>query len=136
MMKASCQCGELSAEIADDAEPLTVLCHCEDCQKRTGSPFGVIGYYSKDAVSISGDAREWTRQSDLGKKLTNGFCATCGSTVYILLEMAKATIGVPIGTIADPSFAAPTRAVWTKRKHHWVEIPESVESFERGFKIA
>jgi len=132
-MEASCQCGKLCASIADDAEPLTILCHCTDCQKRSGSTFGVTGYFAKQAVKISGAAREWTRNSDSGNTLTNGFCPTCGSTVYVLLERTESLIGVPVGAISDPAFPAPTREVWTNRKHHWVNIPDGMASFEKGF---
>ena len=36
-MQASCQCGNLTAEIQDGAEPVVVACHCRDCQKRSGT---------------------------------------------------------------------------------------------------
>jgi len=129
-MEASCQCGKLCATIDDDAVPLTVLCHCEDCQKRSGAPFGVTGYFSCDAVSISGDAREWSRGSALANSLTNGFCPTCGSTVYVRLGRFEHLIGVTVGTITDPTFPAPTRQAWSHRKHHWVIVPDDMERLE------
>ena len=55
-MQASCQCGKLTATIDDGAAPMVVACHCIDCQKRTGSPFGSMAYYPRDtpfhAVSV------------------------------------------------------------------------------------
>ena len=80
-MQASCQCGSLTATIADGAEATTVVCHCIDCQKRSGSPFGAMAYYPDDAVSIGGEAREYSRPTDSGKTYTTGFCSTCGSTL-------------------------------------------------------
>lgn len=58
-MQASCQCGSLTATIADGVEPTVVACHCVDCQKRSGSPFGTMAYYPRDAVAVSGEAREF-----------------------------------------------------------------------------
>jgi hypothetical protein len=129
---ASCQCGSLTAAIVDDAEPMTVLCHCDDCQRRTGSPFGVIAYYPKDAVSVSGQAHEFTRGSYAGTHLTNGFCPSCGSTIYVLLEKNPALTGVPVGAFADPNFPPPIRAVWNQHHHDWISLPETVETFGRG----
>ena len=43
--KARCQCGSLSATATGD--PLMIgVCHCEECQRRTGSAFGLGAYYS------------------------------------------------------------------------------------------
>lgn len=131
-MQASCQCGSLTAAIEDGAEAVTVLCHCLDCQRRSGSPFGEIAYYPKQAVSISGQAREFTRASYAGTHLTNGFCPSCGSTIYVLLEKNPALLGVPVGAFADPGFSPPIRAVWNQHRHGWVSLPEAVEMFARG----
>lgn len=111
---------------------MTVLCHCDDCQRRTGSPFGVIAYYAREAVSFSGEAREFTRGSYVGTTLTNGFCPACGSSVYILLEKNPAIIGVPTGAFAAPDFPPPHRAVWEQHKHDWVTLPDGLPSFVRG----
>ena len=72
-MQASCQCGNLTAEIADGAEAMTVACHCIDCQKRSGSPFGVMAYYPDASVAIGGEAREYARPTDSGHTFTTGF---------------------------------------------------------------
>ncbi len=131
-MEASCQCGLLRAIIADDASPMTVLCHCSDCQRRSGSPFGVIGYFASEAVTLHGEVGLFSRTNDAGNTITNGFCKSCGSTVYVLLSKNSALIGVPIGAFADPAFPSPVRAVWTKRQHHWVELPDTIIHFEKG----
>ena len=78
-MEAFCQCGQLQANVADDASPITILCHCTDCQRRTGSPFGVIGYFPKEAVRINGEAREFSRDAYSGNRLTSGFCPSAPS---------------------------------------------------------
>ena len=57
-MQASCQCGKLTAEVADGAEAMSILCHCLDCQRRTGSPFGTIAYFPGEAVTVSGFGAE------------------------------------------------------------------------------
>ena len=131
-MLAHCQCGTLQASVADDAQPATVLCHCDDCQRRSGSPFGVIAYYPKEAVTVSGEAREYRRGSYSGTALTNGFCPHCGSSVYLLLEKAPTLIGVPVGAFADPAFPAPVRAVWEQHRHPWVRSPDGTPTFARG----
>ena len=131
-MEASCQCGQLQAHVANEARSFTILCHCSACQRRSGSPFGVIGYFPKNAVGIEGDAREFSRENDLGNIVTNGFCPACGSTIYVVLSKNTDLIGVPVGAFADPGFPRPDLAVWEQNRHDWVSLPEAVQCYQRG----
>ena len=131
-MNASCQCGKLTATITEGAEAVTVMCHCLDCQRRTGSPFGTIAYFPREAVTVSGERREFTRQTDTGNSFTTGFCAECGATVYAKASRLPAITGVPVGAFADPSFAAPIHSVHEQRKHEWLKVPEGLTHHPRG----
>jgi len=124
-MQASCQCGNLTAEINDGAEAMTVMCHCVDCQRRSGSPFGVISYYEKAEVCLFGPSKQFTRPCDSGETFTTGFCPECGSTVYALPGKYRGLIGITIGTIADPSTSRlPDRSVYEQSRHEWVKLPQ------------
>lgn len=131
-MNASCQCGNLIATIDDDAQPMVVACHCRECQKRSGSPFGAIAYFSSDAVVIRGEAREYTRPTDEGGTFTTGFCPTCGSTLYGLASQHPAIIGITVGTIGERSFARPVRSIYEQTRHPWIAMPEATTGFIRG----
>jgi hypothetical protein len=131
-MQASCQCGNLKAEIAEGAEPAVVMCHCIDCQKRSGSQFGSIAYYPSDQVTVSGEAGEFSRATDSGNTFTTGFCRTCGSTVYARASRIPDVIGITVGTIADPLFPQPARSVYEQSKHHWIELPGEMARHARG----
>ena len=131
-MQASCQCGTLSATIDDGAEPMTVACHCIDCQKRSGSPFGIMAYYRDASVAIAGAAREYSRPTDSGNTYTIGFCPTCGSTLYGRASRLRGITGVTVGTISDPAFPAPLRSVFEQSRHHWLAMPDAVDGFVQG----
>jgi len=131
-MKASCQCGKLTASVADGAEAMTIACHCRDCQRRTGSPFGTIAYFPAEAVTVSGEAREFIRPTDAGNAFTTGFCPQCGSTVYARASRMPEITGLPVGAFADPSFAAPIRSVYEQSRHEWVALPEELTHHPRG----
>ena len=56
MRVARCHCG--AVEAACEGEPRKVsLCHCRDCQRRTGSAFSVAVFYPKEQVRPSGETR-------------------------------------------------------------------------------
>jgi len=131
-MLASCLCGALRATIADDAEPMTVLCHCTDCQKRTGSPFGVVAYFPENLVVIEGEAREFARPTDAGNVFTTGFCPNCGSTLFARASKYPDIIGITLGTIAEPPFPVPVRSVYEQSRHHWVILPDTMPRHRRG----
>jgi hypothetical protein len=131
-MQASCQCGKLTASVADGAEAMTVMCHCRDCQKRTGSHYGSIAYFPTETVAVQGEAREFSRGTDSGHTFTTGFCPTCGSTVYARASRMPAIIGVTVGTITDPALAAPVRSVYEQSKHAWVTPPAEATRHPKG----
>lgn len=131
-MLARCQCGNLTAQVADGAEPMTVMCHCLDCQRRSGSHYGSIAYYPRDAVTVSGEAREFTRDTDAGNTFTTGFCPVCGSTVYAKASRIPEITGVTVGAFADPAFPGPLRSVYEQSRHHWVTLPEDMGHHPRG----
>jgi hypothetical protein len=131
-MQASCQCGSLTAEIQDGADPVVVACHCIDCQKRSGSPFGAMAYYPEDHVAIAGEVREYPRPTDSGNTYTTGFCPTCGSTIFGRPSGMPGIIGVTVGTITDRSLPQPMRSVYEQSRHPWVAMPAETQGFTRG----
>ncbi len=122
---AQCGCGQLKARCA--TEPLRVsLCHCLDCQKRTGSLFGVAGRWRREDVRIEGASTEFRRGSDDGFWVAFHFCPVCGSTVFWESERDAETIAVAVGAFADPDFLKPMRIVYSERRHRWLQLPDDI----------
>lgn len=96
------------------------MCHCLECQKRTGAPFGTQARFPRASVTIAGNAAHWTRAGESGGLCTFGFCATCGSTVYWEPHGMPDFVSVAVGAFADPNFPAPTVSVYENRMHPWV----------------
>ena len=116
---ASCACGQLTA--ACRGEPLKVsLCHCLDCQRRTGSSYGIAAFYRPGEVEPQGRAGRFVRVADSGHAIAYRFCPDCGSTVYWEPERWPDRVAVAVGCFADPGFPPPTQEVWEERRHPWV----------------
>lgn len=119
--EASCSCGQLTAAV--EGEPVVVsACYCLACQRRTGSSFSAQARWPRDRVVVSGDAREYVRISDEGEERRFYFCPACGGTVFYVIPVEPDLIAIPVGALADPSFPAPTRAVYEDRRHPWVDV--------------
>ena len=123
---AACSCGQLTATTTE--EPIRVsVCHCHDCQRRTGSVFGVQARFPENAVQVSGRATQYVRMNDEGRRATFNFCPYCGAIVYYRVEGIDRMISIPVGAFAESSFPVPTVSVWEEDKHAWVSLPENVE---------
>lgn len=130
-MHAQCQCGRLQAHVAAASDQI-VACHCQACQRRSGSPFGLVAYYPAAAVTLSGEAVAYTRVADSGRGFTGHFCPVCGSTVWFTSDLKPDAVGLAVGAFADPAHPAPVRSVWEQTMHEWVAIPGAIPHFPRG----
>jgi hypothetical protein len=119
---ATCACGQL--KIVCTEEPVKVsACHCLECQRRTGSPFGIAAFFDANSTKIVGSSRVYQRSSDSGFPITLHFCGTCGSTVFWYPSRKPSAVAVAVGCFGDPSFPAPTQAVYAEHRHPWVVVP-------------
>ena len=120
--RAACSCGQLHLTI--EGEPSRIsMCHCLECQRRTGAVISNQARFGRDQVTFAGQATTWTRTAESGNALTFHFCPTCGSTVYWEGEGFPGYVAVAIGNFADPNFPAPSIAVWEESRHPWVSLP-------------
>lgn len=127
---ASCACGQLKVELCGQPK-LVVVCHCYACQKRTGSPFGQGAYFAKDQIGqIKGAHKTFSREIDGKRRLDNGFCPECGTTVFWTFDLRSEQIAISVGCFEDPAFPGPDRAVWSASRHHWIKLPDDVPQFE------
>ena len=111
MRTASCQCGGFRAHV--EGEPYAVnLCHCRECQRRTGAHAAPNAYFDKAGVRLEGEWRTYARPAADGRQVRNLFCPTCGSTVCWTLDLFPDVYGLAVGAFADPAFPAPDRSVW------------------------
>ena len=124
---ASCRCGQLKATVT--GEPVRVsVCHCLNCQKRSGSAFAAQARWPAGQVAVEGRSNSFEKVADSGNRATFHFCPECGSDVHYSIDgKFEGMIAIPLGAFDDPYFLTPKFSVWEKRMHHWVEISGDVE---------
>jgi hypothetical protein len=123
--QASCSCGQLRLHYNGDITRVSI-CHCNECQRRTGSVFGTQTRVPQKDAEILGESRIYERIGDSGGKISFHFCPTCGSTVYYFIDKLPGFVGIPLGAFADQSLPSPVFSVYEDRRHSWVIIPDSV----------
>lgn len=128
---AQCHCGQL--RLTARGQPAKVsMCHCLDCQRRTGSAFSVAVFYARDQVEIAGLSKTYERPSASGFPVTFHFCGECGSNVFWSPARMPDRIGVALGAFADPEFAPPQQSVWSKDRHSWIRLPDAMPEFSEN----
>ncbi|UUM33075.1 GFA family protein [Vibrio japonicus] len=123
---AECSCGQVKL-ICNGEPERTAICHCFECQKRTGSVFGVQARFNKEQVSYSGEMNEYTRISDTGNQVTYYFCPRCSTTMLLSLSAAPNIVVVPVGIFNHQDLPTPSFSVYELRMHSWVKFDCQVE---------
>ena len=123
---SECACGRVHVSV--ESEPfLVAICHCNFCQRRTGSVFQVGAYFDRDEeLDVQGELKSYNGLeingvgNAAGDSVTYYFCPTCGSTMYWIREGGTSLLGMAVGNFADPGFPAPTMEVHVDERHNWV----------------
>jgi hypothetical protein len=127
---ASCSCGQLRIEVLGDPRGVGI-CHCLACQRRTGSVFASLASFAAP-YKIIGTATEYSRVGDQGAKFTFRFCPVCGTTLFHTEEgYDRSSVSVAVGAFADPDFPAPQDSVYDCRRHHWVQLPPGIKTYDK-----
>lgn len=125
---AKCHCGNV--EIGCDGEPnFIVMCHCEDCQRRTSSAFNLGAWFDKINVKISGPTKTYSRVEHDGVETTYYFCRNCGTSMYWDMPDNVEAMAVAVGAFADPDFPQPTVSFYERNRFSWVKVPETIGRF-------
>jgi hypothetical protein len=70
-IKGGCLCG--AVHHTAQAPEVVVVCHCRDCQKFTGSAFGVLARLPQSAIEIQGALKTFTKTNPGDRRYLIGF---------------------------------------------------------------
>jgi hypothetical protein len=135
---AQCGCGRLRIRVRGHAQVVAV-CHCDFCQKHTGSVFRVSSWFADDQVlDIIGDPKVYNGLEIHGVGLDGSdkdstsfhFCGTCGSAVYWVTDVIPGFHGIAVASFVDPGFPLPTIENCTELRHDWVAPIQNAVAFE------
>ena len=123
-----CACG--AVRFVAEGEPLRVgLCHCLDCRKQHGAPFGALAIFPADRVAFAGEEPGMYASSPTGRRY---FCRRCGSPVFNRDEGSD-EVELALGAFDGTDRFAPTYELWAVRRETWLPpIPSIVRRYERN----
>ena len=92
-----CLCGGIRYEVDGPLAPVQ-LCHCGQCRKAQGGPFGAnIPVASAAFRLVHGEASLREFRASPGKRRV--FCATCGSPLFSQRDAAPGVLRLRAGTL-------------------------------------
>ena len=78
-------------------------CHCRDCQQATGSAyFPCVLVKESDFTLESGEPSWFERPADKGHPMHRGFCAECGSPLFLVNGANPAGRALYAGSLPEP----------------------------------
>jgi hypothetical protein len=125
---AHCCCGSLRAETTGEPA-FAAACHCMECQRRTGAPFGVSTYFAKEQVRTKGPSKIYVRGSDSGREIELHFCPNCGSTVFWYSEVVRTVSASPLARSLTARCPGRKFSVWETARHPWVTFDHELDHF-------
>ena len=129
-LTGGCQCGMVRYEVVGEPKQL-VVCHCADCQRQSGSAFGMTMVVNDADFRLTrGEPKNFASKSDTGRAKLGAFCPDCGTRIYHKPEWRKGTVSVKPGTLDNTQTLTPTMHIWTSSKQAWFNIPGGVETYE------
>ena len=127
-MKGGCLCGAVRYTARPEPE-FVIVCHCRDCQKFTGSAFGLLAGLPQSAIEIQGTLKTFTKTADSGKPIVRHFCPECGSPITEESAAAPGMVYLNAGTLDDPTFVTPATEIYCDRALSWVQLSGGMQRF-------
>ena len=125
-----CLCGAIHYRITD--EPITIYaCHCSECQRQSGSAFGLSMWVAHDALEIAAGMPKCWRRHIEDRYVDVFFCADCGTTLFVEPQRAPEVRIVKPGTLDDTKWLHPIGHQWVHSAQPWVDLSAWDTKFER-----
>ncbi|WP_370689271.1 GFA family protein [Phenylobacterium sp.] len=130
MITGGCLCGAVRYEI--DARPLGGgLCHCRDCQYRSGGgPSATIALPRAAFRLTRGALRESRTLADSGILVGRSFCEACGTGISAFNPRVADLIPISAGSLDDPDRFSPHAHVWLRSAPAWHAVDRTLPCFE------
>jgi hypothetical protein len=135
-IEGGCQCGEVRYRLV--AEPLACyVCHCTDCQRRTGSAFSTALIVPTEGLEVTTGTPSPYFASLSGGRIKSGQqCTKCSTRLWGTLQQAPGIRVLQPGTLDEPRRFPPVAHVWTRSALPWVVIPSHVATYEENAPFA
>ena len=128
-MTGGCLCGNVTYR--SDGEALfSVLCHCRDCQKASGSSRMPVMGVRKATFHVDGKTKVYRNVGGSGSAAVRHFCPECGSLLFGMPEVVPDIVTIYVGSLDDPTVFQPDHAIFTRSRRAWDALAADCRAYE------
>ncbi|WP_353615510.1 GFA family protein [Colwellia sp. PAMC 21821] len=130
-INGSCHCGEITFEAEVD-ENKVKICHCNDCQKLSGTAFRSVAVSEPNSfIFTKGKTKEYVKVAENGNQRAQGFCQHCGSAIYATsVDTLNRVYGIRVGCIEQRDLLVPKSQIWCRSAVPWINEIATIPAFD------
>lgn len=129
MIVGGCLCGRVRYE--SEGTPLfSVICHCRDCQKASGTGGVPVMGVPKATFRVTGQPANFAMAGGSSKQAIRHFCPDCGSLLFGTPEVIPDMVTIYAGSLDDPDLFRPQHTMFTRDRPCWARIDAAIPEYE------
>jgi hypothetical protein len=130
MIEGGCLCR--AVRYSASARPIvTRACWCRLCQYLATGNAAINLAFPSDALTVTGELRDYPSIADSGSHMHRRFCPVCGTHLFSAAEERPQLVFVRAGTLDDPSvISGPQAVIWTSQAPVWAHLDPHIPHFE------
>lgn len=124
VLAGGCLCGAVRYHVEQTMRFQSYACHCTDCQRRSGSAFGIQQSVLAADLKIEGELLRGEHVQPSGAVAGIYACKKCLTRIYTDNNLRPGIVNLRAGTLDSSRHMTPAAHLWVKSKQPWVVIPD------------
>jgi len=117
-----CLCGAIRYALGA-APLLAYVCHCHDCQTRSGAAFTLTLVIRTADLAVTGTVESAPRPMRSGRDIEHAYCPSCRVPLFSRASAAPDYMSLRAGTLDDAHWVLPIAQVFVESAIPWAVIP-------------
>lgn len=130
MLSGRCLCGSVRYTVRPGFRMRPYACHCHDCQRRTGSAFGIQLAVAEADLAIEGEVIEGRHLQPSGAVAGIFACPGCLTRLWTTNDRRPGIVNLRAGTLDDSPAIEPAAHFWIGSKQPWIVLPVGVPALD------
>lgn len=125
-LTGGCLCGAVRYAVQSGFRMKPYACHCTDCQRRSGSSFGIQLAVAETDIRVVGAMIEGRHVQPSGAVAHIFACPDCLTRLYTTNERRPGVANLRAGTLDNSPALVPAAHFWVGSKQSWIVLPDGV----------
>ncbi len=130
VLTGGCLCGKVRYSVKQTMRFRSYACHCTDCQRRSGSAFGIQQSVLSADLTVEGEILRGEHVQPSGAVAGIYACKVCLTRIYTDNNARPGIANLRAGTLDNSPTMVPASHLWVQSKQPWVVIPQDAVVME------